>query len=157
VVRAVKESVALGQRLTVRSKGHSSNDLVLVEGGNILCTQGLDKIMELDTVACTVVVHAGVVLADLDNYLEVHGLGVPVIGAHTASAAGGLASVGGVSPASPRHGMFIDNVLELDYVSHDGQVITASRARSPELLDRILAGTGQFGIITRLKLRLIKV
>ena len=157
VVRVVKESTLLGQKLTVRSKGHSSNDLVLVDGGNILCTQRLDNIVELDAAASTVVVQAGVVLAELDNYLKGHGLGLPVIGDHNAITAGGFASVGGISPASHRQGMFVDNVLELEYVTFDGQIAIASRARAPELLDRLLAGTGQFGIITKLKLRLLRV
>jgi len=157
VVAAVKETVQLGQKLTVRSKGHSSNDLVLVDHGNILCTQRLGNVVALDATAGTVVVQAGVVLAELDEYLKDHGLGLPVIGDHNAITAGGFASVGGISPASHRHGMFIDNVLELEYVTFDGKIETCSRAKTSGQLDRILAGTGQFGIITKLKLRLLRV
>ena len=157
VVTAVKEAVQLGHRLTVRSSGHSSNDLVLADGGAILSTQRLAGVLELDPAAPSVVVQSGVVLAELDRYLKDHGLGLPVIGDHDAISAGGFASVGGISPASHRQGMFIDNVIELEYVAFDGQIATASRARAPELLDRLLAGTGQFGIITKLKLRLLRV
>jgi hypothetical protein len=157
VVAAVKETAQLGQRLMIRSMGHSSNDLVLVDKSCTLCTQHLDQILEIDQGASTVVVQAGVVLAQLDEHLMPYGLGLPVIGDHNAITAGGFASVGGISPASHRQGMFIDNVLELEYVAHDGTVVHASRAQSPDLLDRILAGTGQFGVITKLKLRLLRL
>jgi hypothetical protein len=157
VVAAVGEAAQLGQKLVVRSMGHSSNDLVLVDRGVTLCTQYMDAILEVDEVACTVWVQCGVRLAKLDEHLEAYGLGLPVIGDHNFITAGGFASVGGISPASHRHGMFIDNVLELEYVAHDGRVMRASRTESPDTLDRILAGTGQFGVITKLKLRLLRV
>lgn len=36
VIEVVNEVKSLGQRLVIRSKGHSSNDLVLFEGGSVL-------------------------------------------------------------------------------------------------------------------------
>ena len=39
-MEAVKEVKELGQKLTVRSKGHSSNDLVLSDHGAVLLMQG---------------------------------------------------------------------------------------------------------------------
>src|SRR4051794_8955937 len=45
VARAVKECKELGQTLKIRSKGHSSNDLVLEEGGAVLLMQGMDQIL----------------------------------------------------------------------------------------------------------------
>ena len=38
---------------------------------------------------------------------------------------GGFASVGGISPGSHRFGMFIDNVLEIEFVDWDGNVTAA--------------------------------
>jgi FAD binding domain len=157
VVQAVRECAQLGQKLSVRSMGHSSNDLVLNEHGNVLCIQKLNSIVEIDEAARTVVVQSGVVLAQLDDALRPHGLGLPVIGDHNHITAGGFASVGGISPASHKQGMFIDNVLELEYVSWDGQLGSCSRATPGDMFFRLLAGTGRFGVITKLKLRLLKI
>ena len=113
VVRAVMETNQLGQRLRVRSKGHSSNDLVLEEGGAILLTQTMDGIISVDADNLTATVQGGAISAIVDDHLAPMGLGLPIIGDHRDITVGGFLSVGGISPASHRFGMFIDNVLEL--------------------------------------------
>ena len=48
VAEAVKECKKLGQELRIRSKGHSSNDLVLNPGGAVMLMQGMDEILDVD-------------------------------------------------------------------------------------------------------------
>lgn len=48
VVRCVQECARLGQTLIVRSKGHSSNDLVTPPGGAVMLTEKLTGVLEID-------------------------------------------------------------------------------------------------------------
>jgi len=139
----------------IRGKGHSSNDLVLTDRGAVLCTDYLNRIVELT--GRMVTLESGAILAEVDAYLGRQGYGLPVIGDHNHITAGGFASVGGVSPASNRYGLFIDNVEELEYVDWNGEHVRCNRQTNEHDFHRVLAGTGQFGVITTLKCRVIPV
>lgn len=154
IVRAIRETKQLGQRLRIRGSGHSSNDLVLDEGGTILWTTLFTNILDIDTDNKRVVVQSGAMLQAVDEELGEIGFGFPVIGDHTHITAGGFASVGGVSPAAHREGMFVDNILAMEIVDWDGNVRVYSREESPLELNRVLGGTGQHGVIATLTLRI---
>lgn len=157
VIAAIAEARQLGQTLRIRSRGHSSNDLVLVDRGVILLTEKLNQVIGIDTQAMTVKVQAGVVLAKLDEMLAKQGYGLPVIGDHDDITAGGFASVGGISPTSHRYGMFVDNVAALEYVNWDGELIRCSKTENRDEFYRVLTGTGQYGVIVTLILNIIRV
>ena len=146
VVAVVREAKLLDQRLIVRSKGHSSNDLVLGDRSRpVLCTEHLNRVLEVTRDGTTVNVQAGAVLAEVDRYLWRLAYGLPVIGDHNHITAGGFASVGGVSPASHRYGMFVDNVAALEYVDWNGRLVSCSPEQDSDRFYRVLAGTGQDG------------
>lgn len=157
IASALRESKQLGEEVKIRSKGHSSNDLVLAADGVVLCTEKLNKIVRIDTEAGTALVQGGVVLAQLDAALALHGMGLPVIGDHNHITAGGFASVGGISPASHRHGMFVDNILELEYVDWEGNVKRCGPQSNLEEFHKVIAGTGRFGVIATLLLRILRI
>jgi len=155
VVAAARETSQLGQKLWVRSKGHSSNDLVLAEGGAVLCTELFNKVLKVDVNERTVKVQSGCVLAELDLQLRESGFGLPVIGDHNHITAGGFASVGGISPGSHRHGLFLDNVRALELVDWQGQVHAYDRTSSAEQMAQVLGGTGRKGVIATLTLDIV--
>jgi FAD binding domain len=157
VAKAVKECKTLGQELKVRSKGHSSNDLVLAEGGAVLLMQGMDQIIDVDEEGLTATVQGGAISALIDDHLAALGLGLPVIGDHRDITVGGFASVGGISPASHRFGMFIDNVLAMQFVDWDGEIKRCSATENSEDYYSLLAGLGRHGVITEVTLRLIQI
>ena len=157
VVEAVKSLVARGKPFKIRSKGHSSNDLVLADRGNIICMEHMSTIRGFSAEEGTVTVQSGAVLADVDDFLAKRGWGLPIIGDHNHITAGGFASVGGISPASHRHGMFLDNVVELEYVTMAGEVRRVSATRERDEFYAVLGSTGQYGVITELVLRVIRV
>lgn len=154
IVNAVIETRSLGQTLRIRGSGHSSNDLVLDEGGAVLWTTLFNNIVDVDTVNHTVVVQSGAMLHSVDDHLATLGFGLPVIGDHTHLTAGGFASVGGISPASHREGMFVDNVLAIEVIDWNGNRRHYTRDTHPLELNRILGGTGQHGVIATLTLRI---
>src|SRR3954452_5417812 len=157
VAKAVKECKQLGQELKVRSKGHSSNDLVLNEGGAVLLMQGMDQILDVDEENLTATVQGGAISALIDDHLAPLGLGLPIIGDHRDITVGGFSSVGGISPASHRFGMFIDNVLALEFVDWDGDIRRCSPTENAEDFYSLLAGLGRHGVITEVTLRLIRI
>lgn len=156
VVRLVREASDAGEQVVVRGHAHSSNNLVTPDGGVVMLTEGMNRIVHLDEADMTVTVQCGAALMALDAWLSELGLGLPIVGDHDHITAAGFASVGGISPASHRHGMFVDTVVELEYVDWAGKVHRCSRQHSrPELL-RLLAGTGRHGVITELTITVIK-
>jgi len=157
VARAVKECKELGQELRIRSKGHSSNDLVLADRGAVMLMQGMDQILDVDEENLTATVQGGAISALIDDHLAHLGLGLSRIGDHRDITVGGFASVGGISPASHRFGMFIDNVLALEFVDWDGEIKRCSREENSEDFYSLLAGLGRHGVITEVKLRLIRI
>src|SRR4051794_28894321 len=93
VAKAVKECKQLGQELKIRSKGHSSNDLVLSDRGAVLLMQGMDKIIEFDEERQTVTVQAGAIKALLDDPPAGLRYRVPGIGGHKDNTLRGVVSV----------------------------------------------------------------
>ncbi len=158
IVKVLKEVKALGEKLAIRSKGHSSNDLVLAEaGGSVLVTEKLNQVLEINEDNMTVTVQAGAVSAQIDDRLSTMGLGLPIIGDHNHITVGGFASVGGISPASHRFGLFVDTVQRIEYVNWDGEVVVASRTENPEQFFAVLTGRGQHGVIATITVQIIRV
>jgi hypothetical protein len=157
VVAAIKETNALGQRLHTRSKGHSSNDLVLAEGGAVLLTQLMDRIVGFDPAAGRITVQAGVTNAAADDHLAERGYGLPVVGDHKDITVGGFVSLGGISPCSHRTGLFIEHVIELEYVNWQGEVRRCGPQHNPDEYWAIAGGLGRAGVITEATLEVIAI
>jgi FAD/FMN-containing dehydrogenase len=60
----------------------------------------------------------------------------------------------GLGVASFRYGTQADNVTELQVVTGTGDIVVCSREENRELFDAVRCSLGQFGIITRAKVRL---
>lgn len=157
VVKCVRDANALGEKLIVRSKGHSSNGLVLADRGSVLLIERLDRILEIDEEAMTATVQSGVVSAELDDVLAERGLGLAIIGDHNHITTGGFVSVGGISPASHRFGMFVDTVTRLQYVDWEGNAGWCSATENPGMFNRLRAGLGRHGVIVALTVQLIRI
>lgn len=157
VVQVVREAKAMGVPLTVRAHGHSSNDLVVVDGGSLLLTERMNRVLEVDEAGLTATVQPGCQSADVDDELAARGLGLPVIGDHAHVTTGGFASVGGISASSFRHGLFVDIIERLEYVTWEGEVVRCGPDQQPELFHQVLLGLGRHGVITALELRIERV
>lgn len=157
VVRCVQECRELGQVLFVRSKGHSSNDLVTPVGGAVLLTEKLHGVIDVDTDAMTATAWAGTPSADVDAHLGDMGLGLPVIGDHAHITVGGFTSVGGITASSFRYGLFVDVVQRLEYVDWEGEVHTVDRADGVDEFNRLLMGLGRHGVITQVTVDIIAI
>jgi len=67
------------------------------------------------------------------------------------STVGGTLGVGGIDVNSPRHGCAADQAVELEVVTPTGDIVRVKEG--DEYLERVLLGYGQFGVITRARIK----
>jgi cytokinin dehydrogenase len=99
-------------------------------------------------------VDAGVRWKDLIIAAYEHGLTPPVITGYTNLSIGGTLSVGGISGRNG-NGAQVDHVREMEVVTGVGNVKRCSATEHSDLFQAMLAGLGQCGVITRVKMNLI--
>jgi hypothetical protein len=157
VVQVVLEAKQSGEPVVVRGRAHSSNHLVTPDRGVVMLTEFMNRILDVDEGAMTVTVQCGAPLRAVDAHLSELGLGLPVLADHDGVTAAGFASVGGISPASHVHGLFVDTVQAMEYVDWRGKVQRCSRTQHRDALLRLLGGTGRHGVITTLTIAVIAV
>ncbi|KAF8769760.1 hypothetical protein HU200_006370 [Digitaria exilis] len=83
-----------------------------------------------------------------------HGLAPRVWTDYLRLTVGGTLSNAGIGGQAFRHGPQIANVQELDVVTGTGEMVTCSRDKNSDLFFAALGGLGQFGVITRARIRL---
>jgi FAD/FMN-containing dehydrogenase len=68
---------------------------------------------------------------------------------------GGTLSLGGIGSQSFRYGPQVDNVLELQVVTGEGELVTCSPSQNLTLFDAARSGLGQVGLVVVARVRLI--
>ena len=147
---------ARSQRIPVATRGeaHTQTGQALTDGGILLDLTSLNTIESLDAGALTVTCGAGLKWMDLVAATVSKSLIPPVLTNNLGVTVGGTLSVAGLGVASYRYGAQGDNALELEVVTGTGDRVVCSRERNREVFDAVRSGLGQFGIITRAKLKL---
>jgi glycolate oxidase len=155
---AAKEKIPI----TPRGAGTGlSGGCVPVNGGIVVSTERLNKIIEIDPVDLVAVVEPGVITASLHSAVEAHGLFYPpdpgshafcTLGGNIAENAGGLRGL--------KYGVTRDYVMGLDIALPDGRTFKAgSRTRKNVTgydMVRLFTGSeGTLGFITGATLKLI--
>ncbi|SPO00052.1 related to isoamyl alcohol oxidase [Cephalotrichum gorgonifer] len=98
---------------------------------------------------------AGVQMIDLHDYLDPYGETVVGGGAKSVGV-GGYITGGGHSMLSTRNGLAVDQVLEMEVVTPDGDHITANECRNEDIFWAMRGGGGStFGVLTSVTLRVI--
>ncbi|MEH2556984.1 cytokinin dehydrogenase [Bradyrhizobium algeriense] len=143
-----------GVKVAARGQGHSIYGRALVSDGIVVDMGAMNSIRDIK--ADRVVVDAGASWKDLLDATLAQGLTPPVLTNYLGLSVGGTIAVGGIGAASSRHGMQTDNVIALDVVTGDGNEVSCSAAKNPDLFDSVRAGLGQCGIVTRATLRLVR-
>ncbi len=110
--------------------------------------------IELDR--ASVWVEAGVTWKELLDETLKHGLMPPVLTDYLSLSVGGTLSVGGIGARSFQYGIQTDNVLELEVVTGKGEIKICSPKENQDLFNSCRAGLGQFGVIAKALIPLIK-
>ncbi|MGB0651890.1 MAG: FAD-binding protein [Thermoplasmatota archaeon] len=122
--------------------------------GIVLDLTCLNKRVEIDEAAATVLVDAGVVIADLQAKLNDVGLELPCYPTSgLAATIGGFVATDGHGIHATRAGNIGKHVLEIEGVGGDGR---AFRVRSRDELDYFLGLGGSTGVITSIRLKVLE-
>jgi FAD/FMN-containing dehydrogenase len=141
-----------GVELAIRSGGHSIPGHSTTDGGIVLDLRDFNA-LEIDVEGRTAWVGGGVTTGRYTDAAAEHGLATP-FGDTGSVGISGLALGGGVGYLVRKHGLTVDNLLAADVVTADGELLHATTDSHPDLFWAIRGGGGNFGVATRLQLRL---
>jgi FAD/FMN-containing dehydrogenase len=132
--------------IAIRGGGHSGPGFGSCDGGLMIDLSQMRSV-RVDPLNRTARVEPGCTAADLDHATHAFGLAVP-LGIVGSTGVAGLTLGGGTGYLTRKHGLTIDNLLEVDMVLADGSFVTASKDRHPDLFWAVRGGGGNFGVVT---------
>jgi hypothetical protein len=135
--------------VAVRGQGHHVAGYGVCDEG-VVVDLSLMKKMEIDEAQRTVRVGPGLTVGEFLDAIEARGL-IMTVGSHSSVGMTGLTLGGGIGILMSRYGLASDNLLEVDVVTADGEVHTASAGQNSNLFWAVRGGGGNFGIVTSLK------
>jgi FAD/FMN-containing dehydrogenase len=144
-----------GLLLSIKGGGHNISGLALADRG---VTLDMSRMNEVRVDANRRVVHAGpgCLLGDVDRATQEHGL-VTTLGFVSQTGLAGLTLGGGFGYLTRRFGFTVDELIEIEIVTADGQVRRSNRETEPDLFWAIRGGGGNFGVVTEFTYRLHEV
>ena len=152
VAAVIEVAKQTGLPLAVRSGGHSGSGHSTVDGGIVIDVRDLDE-LDIDPVARTAWAGSGVTAMQYTTAAAEHKLATG-FGDTGSVGLGGLVTGAGVGYLARRDGLTIDNLLAAEIVTADGQLRAVDAEHEPDLFWAIRGGGGNFGVVTRFKLRL---
>jgi FAD/FMN-containing dehydrogenase len=138
--------------LAVRGGGHNPAGHCVCDGGLVI-DLSLMRRVEVDGAAQIARADGGTTWLDYDQATQAFGLVTPggIVGS---TGVVGLALGGGIGHLTAQHSLTCDNIIRAEVVTPDGTVIHASADENADLLWGLRGGGGNFGVVTRLELRL---
>jgi len=152
VSAVVRAAAATGVPFAVRGGGHAYARYGTVAGGLVLDLRLLGGV-QIDPERRVGIASAGTTAGDYTGAAAEHGLATG-FGDTLSVGVPGLALGGGIGYLSRRDGLTLDNVLGAEVVLADGAVVRAFDDENPDLFWALRGGGGNFGVVTRLDLRL---
>ena len=152
VVNAAREG---GLELAVRSGGHSWAGYGTIDGGLIIDLSRMDGV-EMDADGGTAWVEPGATASKYTLATAEKGR-TTGLGDTGSVGIGGITLAGGIGFLVRKTGLTIDNLLAAEVVTADGEVVQTSENSEPDLFWAIRGGEGNFGVATRLQLRLAEI
>ena len=152
-IEEVQQIVRKEKNIAIRGGGTGLAGGSVPQGDVVLDLSKLNKIYELDKEKNSVVVEAGVILDELQNYLEEFNLEFPLNpSSHAVCTIGGMISTNAVGTRAIKHGRTSEWVRWLDVVNYKGEL-----KRIPKTDLKEYSGMeGITGIIVRACLNLIE-
>lgn len=152
VAAVVRAAADTGVPLAVRGGGHAYARYGTVAGGLVLDLR-LFHGVRIDPARRVGAASAGTTAGDYTGAAAEHGLATG-FGDTLSVGVPGLALGGGIGYLSRRDGLTLDNVLGAEVVLADGSIVRAADDENRDLFWALRGGGGNFGVVTRLDLRL---
>jgi FAD/FMN-containing dehydrogenase len=152
VVNAAREG---GLELAVRGGGHSWAGYGTLDGGLVIDLSRMDGV-EIDADGGTAWAETGATAGKYTVATGERGLATG-LGDTGSVGIGGITLAGGVGFLVRKTGLTIDNLLAAEVVTADGEFVRTSESSEPDLFWAIRGGEGNFGVATRLQLRLTEI
>jgi FAD/FMN-containing dehydrogenase len=153
VQAAVVAARTHGLPIAVQATGHGTH--VPADGGLLLKTSIMAEVL-VDPDRRIARVGPGARIGDIVAAAAPFGL-APIAGSNPTVGVAGFTLGGGFGPLSRRHGFAADSLRRADVVTADGERVTATADRRPDLFWALRGGGGNFGIVTALELDLHEV
>src|SRR3954447_16364020 len=155
VATAIATARATGMELAVRCGGHSAAGHSTVDGGLVIDVSDM-KALDIDVDGRTAWAQAGLTGGEYSKAVGEHGLATG-FGDTGSVGVAGITLGGGIGYLVRKYGMTIDNLLAAEIVTADGELLRVDAEQHPDLFWAIRGGGGNFGVATRLQLRLHEV
>jgi FAD/FMN-containing dehydrogenase len=155
VARVVTLARETGVEIAVRSGGHSLAGHGTSEGGIVLDLSRMDAI-EIDRDGRAAWAQTGVKAGDYTRATGKHGLATG-LGDTGSVGLSGITLAGGIGFLVRKYGLTIDDMLAAELVTADGELLHVDEHAHPDLFWALRGGGGNFGVVTRLRLRLHEI
>ena len=152
VVRLARES---GLELAVRSGGHSRAGYGTSDGGIVIDLSGM-RALDIAADAKTAWVETGITAGGYTSAVGERGRATG-LGDTGSVGIGGITLAGGIGFLVRKYGLTIDDLLAAEVVTANGEIVQASKESEPDLFWAVRGGGGNFGVATRLQLRLHEI
>lgn len=151
------------RRIAVTPRGAGTGlcgGCVATQGGIVLSTERMKRVLEVDVKNMTATVEPGVLLMEFPKSLEGTGLFYPPDPGEKTATMGGNAMTNAGGMRAVRYGITRDYVLGMEVVLADGSVIelggkTVKTSSGYSLLNLMVSSEGTLGFLTRLTVKLI--
>jgi FAD/FMN-containing dehydrogenase len=155
VAAAVRFAQDHGVLLSVKGGGHNISGTAIAAHG---LTLDMSRMRDVTVDAGDKLAHVGpgCRLQDVDRATQEHGLAT-VLGFVSEVGVAGLTLGGGLGYLTRRFGWSVDNLQQVEIVTADGEIRTASRDENADLFWALRGGGGNFGVVTRFTFRLNEV
>ncbi len=141
--------------VAVRGGGHNVAGNAVCDGGLVIDLSTMNGV-RVDPTARRAHVGGGALLGDVDRETQAFGLAAP-LGVVSLTGVAGLTLCGGLGWLRRNHGMACDALVSVDIVTADGNLVSASKTKNPDLFWGIRGGGGNFGVVTSFEFELYSV
>jgi FAD/FMN-containing dehydrogenase len=155
VARVVALARETGAELALRSGGHSRAGHGTSEGGIVLDLSAMNAV-EIDADGRAAWAQTGVKAGDYTRATAKRGLATG-LGDTASVGLGGITLSGGMGFLVRKHGLTIDDVLAAEVLTAGGELLHVDEHAYPDLFWALRGGGGNFGVVTRLRLRLHQI